>query len=146
VSRVGGNAQTKIMKKVGGRLRISMAQYRELAAFAQFGSDLDPATQAQLTRGGRLVEVLKQKQYAPMSLSNQVLQIYAGTAGLLDDLPVGSVVRFCEELVEYAKEHGQDIVHEIETVRDLSDELEAKMKSLILRCKDKLAGSDSGKD
>ena len=146
VSRVGGNAQTKIMKKVGGRLRISMAQYRELAAFAQFGSDLDPATQAQLTRGGRLVEVLKQKQYAPMSLSNQVLQIYAGTAGLLDDLPVGSVVRFCEELVEYAKEHGHDIIHEIETVRDLSDELEAKMKSLILRCKDKFAGSDSGKD
>ena len=140
VSRVGGNAQTKAMKKVGGQLRISMAQYRELAAFAQFGSDLDAATQAQLTRGERLVEILKQKQYAPQSLSHQVLQLYAGGNGLVDDLPADSVIRFCEELVKYADEHGTDVLHELETSKEISEDLDKKMKALVLRFKERFAG------
>lgn len=136
VSRVGGNAQTKAMKKVGGKMRIMMAQYRELQAFAQFGSDLDPATQAQLTRGERLVEVLKQDQYRPMKLSHQVLQIYAGNNGFLDDLRVEDVTRFCAELLEYAEENGQDIIHTIETQQQLDDDLEKNMQLLIEKFKE----------
>ena len=135
VSRVGGNAQTKAMKKVGGQLRIAMAQYRELAAFAQFGSDLDAATQAQLTRGERLVEVLKQGQYVPMALAHQVLQIFAGTNGLLDDLPAAKVIDFCAAFQAHAEEHGADVVHEIETQKDISDELDKKIRALIQRFK-----------
>src|SRR5690606_25208660 len=93
VSRVGGNAQTKAMKSVAGKLRLDLAQYRELAAFAQFGSDLDAATQRQLTRGERMVEVLKQDQYAPMSMPDQVMIIWCGINGMLDDLPVTSIRR-----------------------------------------------------
>ncbi|HUT24916.1 MAG TPA: F0F1 ATP synthase subunit alpha [Sumerlaeia bacterium] len=139
VSRVGGHAQTKAMKKVGGQLRIAMAQYRELAAFAQFGSDLDAATRAQLTRGERLVEVLKQKQYAPMPLSHQVLQLYAGVNGHLDDLPADRVISFCERLIQYADKQGHDVLHEIETTRDISDELAAKIQTLMARFKEQYA-------
>jgi F-type H+/Na+-transporting ATPase subunit alpha len=137
VSRVGGNAQTKAMKKVGGKLRMAMAQYRELAAFAQFGSDLDAGTRAQLTRGERLVEILKQKQYSPMSLSQQVLQLYAGTNGYLDDIPVNLVGDFIEKLVKYAEENAQDIMNEIETVKDINAELETKVKATIATFKEK---------
>src|SRR5206468_12539968 len=94
VSRVGGNAQTKAMKQVAGSLRLEMAQFRELAAFAQFGSDLDKATLAQLERGKRLVEILKQPQYSPSPFERQVVMIYAGTGGYLDDVPVERVRRF----------------------------------------------------
>ncbi|NQU44778.1 F0F1 ATP synthase subunit alpha, partial [bacterium] len=139
VSRVGGNAQTKAMKKVGGNLRISMAQYRELAAFAQFGSDLDASTQAQITRGERLVEVLKQKQYSPMSLPHQVLQLYAGSQGFLDDLPALLVTDFCAKLIDYADKSGQDVLHEIETKRELSDDLEKRMQALLTRFKEESA-------
>jgi len=143
VSRVGGNAQTKAMKKVGGMLRISMAQFRELAAFAQFGSDLDEATRAQLTRGDRLVEVLKQKQYAPMPLAQQVLQIFAGTSGYLDDIETGQVVDVCDKLVAYADEHAHDVVHEIETAQDIDEELDKKMHALVKRFKETLAEAES---
>ncbi|MBN1868372.1 F0F1 ATP synthase subunit alpha [Candidatus Sumerlaeota bacterium] len=131
VSRVGGNAQTKAMKKVGGRLRIDMAQYREMAAFAQFGSDLDEATQKQIRRGERLMEVLKQKQYAPMPLSHQVLQLFAGSAGLLDELPVSCIVDFVDKMIEYAVDHGADVFHEIETTQDLNEDIEKKMRAVI---------------
>lgn len=146
VSRVGGNAQTKAMKKVGGQLRISMAQYREMAAFAQFGSDLDAATQAQLTRGGRLVEILKQKQFEPMSLSGQVLQLFTGAKGLVDDLPADNVIEFCEQLLVYANEHGLDVMHEIETEKQISDELSTKMENLIKRFKNQFAGTDQAEE
>jgi F-type H+-transporting ATPase subunit alpha len=137
VSRVGGAAQTKAMKKVAGGLRAQLAQFRELAAFAQFGSDLDAATRAQLTRGERLVEIFKQKQYSPMPLSHQVLQIYAGTRGMLDDLPVAEVQPFCDQIVKYAQENGQDILHEIDTTKVLGDELEKRVQALIQECKTK---------
>ncbi len=101
VSRVGGAAQTAAMKKVAGTLRLDLAQYRELAAFAQFGSDLDKSSQAQLTRGKRLVEVLKQRQYAPIPVEKQIAIVYAGTSGVLDDLPVEQVRQFEEELYKF---------------------------------------------
>jgi F-type H+-transporting ATPase subunit alpha len=136
VSRVGGNAQTKAMKKVGGKLRISMAQYRELAAFAQFGSDLDESTRQQIVRGERLVEILKQKQYAPMTLSHQVLQLYAGINGYVDDIPVDKAREFCDQLVEWAEKNGHDVIHTIETVKDIDAELDKKIKDLILHFKE----------
>ena len=101
VSRVGGNAQIKAMRQVAGRLRLDLAQYRALAAFAQFGSDLDKATQAQLTRGERMVELLKQDQYVPMPVEQQVISIFTGTNGYLDDLPVGAVRRFEGEFLAF---------------------------------------------
>src|SRR2546425_7174447 len=97
VSRVGGNAQIKAMRQVAGKLRLDLAQYRALAAFAQFGSDLDKATQAQLTRGERMVELLKQEQFVPMAVEQQVLSIWAGTNGYLDDVPVAAVRKFESE-------------------------------------------------
>lgn len=131
VSRVGGNAQTHIMKAVGGRLRLDMAQYRELAAFAQFGSDLDKATLAQLTRGQRLTEVLKQDQYQPLSLSDQVTVILAGTVGFLDDVPAEAVRRFETELRQFMSQRYHNIVHEIETNKKMTDAIEEKMKKAI---------------
>ncbi|KPL06128.1 ATP F0F1 synthase subunit alpha [candidate division BRC1 bacterium SM23_51] len=131
VSRVGGNAQTHAMKTVGGRLRLDMAQYRELAAFAQFGSDLDKATQLQLTRGQQLTEVLKQDQYQPLSLSDQVIIIFAGTNGFLDDLPQEAVLRFEAELKKFIDEKYHDLAHEIETTKQMSDELAAKLRKAI---------------
>ena len=101
VSRVGGSAQIKAMRQVAGSLKLELAQYRELAAFAQFGSDLDKATQAQLNRGQRLVEVLKQKQFSPLPFSKQILIIFAGTGGFFDDLPVEQVREFEAELYKF---------------------------------------------
>jgi F-type H+-transporting ATPase subunit alpha len=137
VSRVGGNAQTKAMKAVGGKMRLDLAQYRELAAFAQFGSDLDKATQAQLTRGERLVEILKQPQYEPQSLSRQVVIIFAATNGFLDDLPVLDCGRFESEMHDYLGEAYHDIYHEIETAKEISAELEEKMKKAVGEFKEK---------
>jgi F-type H+-transporting ATPase subunit alpha len=131
VSRVGGNAQTKAMRKVGGQLRLDMAQYRELAAFAQFGSDLDAATQAQLTRGARLVEVLKQDQFVPKPLSHQVTILFAGTQGYLDSLPVTEVRRFEEGLMKFIDERYADIFLDIEKTKELSDELQGRMRKAI---------------
>ncbi|MCW2607469.1 MAG: synthase alpha subunit, partial [Frankiales bacterium] len=107
VSRVGGAAQVKAMKSVSGRLRLDLAQYRELEAFAAFGSDLDKASKAQLERGARLVELLKQPQYAPFSVERQVVSIWAGTNGFLDDVPVNDIRRFEAEFLDYvARSHG----------------------------------------
>jgi F-type H+-transporting ATPase subunit alpha len=131
VSRVGGNAQTKAMKKVAGRLRLDLAQYRELAAFAQFGSDLDKATLAQLKRGEKMVELLKQGQYQPYSLWQQVIAIYAGTAGHLDDIKTEEVRKFEKALLKMMEERHSNIVQEIETTKTLSDELIRKLDEAI---------------
>ncbi len=131
VSRVGGNAQTKAMKKVGGQLRISMAQFRELAAFAQFGSDLDASTQAQLNRGERLVEILKQPQYKPMALGHQVLQLFAGVHGLVDSIPTESMLHFCDAFIAHADKAGSDIIHQIETKKEIDDALNDKIEEFI---------------
>src|SRR5512137_1067378 len=115
VSRVGGAAQVKAMKQVAGRLKLELAQFRELAAFAQFGSDLDKATLAQLERGRRLVEVLKQGQYSPIPFERQVIIILAGTGGILDDLPIESVLKFEEDLYRWLDVRARDVVEELRT-------------------------------
>jgi F-type H+-transporting ATPase subunit alpha len=121
VSRVGGNAQIKAMKQVAGTLRLDLARYRELAAFAQFGSDLDKATQATLARGARLVELLKQGQYAPYPVEQQVMIIFAGTKGSIDDLPVSDVQRFRDEMLGYLENAHPEIGRAIAEEKTLSD-------------------------
>jgi len=131
VSRVGGKAQTKAMKSVAGKLRLDLAQYRELAAFAKFGSDLDKATQAQITRGERMVEVLKQDQYVPMSLEDQVMIIFAGVQGYLDDVPVESVSDFEAGILKYMASEYPEVKHALAESRELSDETESKLREGI---------------
>jgi F-type H+-transporting ATPase subunit alpha len=131
VSRVGGNAQIKAMKQVAGTLRLSLAQYRDLAAFAQFGSDLDKATQAQLGRGKRLVEILKQGQYTPLPVERQVLIVYAGTNGYLDDLPVEECLPFEKELYAHIDLHHKDLRQEIVAKGSLDDALKGKIKAAL---------------
>jgi F-type H+-transporting ATPase subunit alpha len=131
VSRVGGAAQTKAMKQVAGRLRLDLAQYREMAAFAQFGSELDKATQAQLARGERMVEVLKQDQYQPLPMEKQVLIIYAGVNGFLDDLPVSKIRQFEKEYYAFMDNKHPEIVREIAEKKVLSDELQKKINQAI---------------
>ncbi|WP_227762534.1 F0F1 ATP synthase subunit alpha [Zhaonella formicivorans] len=131
VSRVGGAAQIKAMKQVAGRLRIDLAQYRELAAFAQFGSDLDKATQARLARGERIVEILKQGQYEPMPVEEQVVSIYTAVNGYLDDVPVDKVRKFEAEFLTFMKNSHPDILKEIVTSGKLSDELIESLKKAI---------------
>ncbi len=114
VSRVGGAAQTKAMKQVAGTLRLDLAQFRELAAFAQFGSDLDKSTLAQIERGKRMVELLKQGQYVPMSMVEQVTVLFAATQGFIDDIPVESVRKFEEEILRYMKDRKADVLKELE--------------------------------
>ncbi len=121
VSRVGGNAQIKGMRQVAGRLRLDLAQYRALAAFAQFGSDLDKATQAQLTRGERMVELLKQGQFEPMPVEQQVISIFTGVNGYLDDLPVEAVRRFETEFLAFVAKHYAEVEHNIRTTKAISD-------------------------
>ena len=131
VSRVGGAAQIKAMKKVAGTLRLDLAQYRELAAFAQFGSDLDKATQTKLTRGERLVELLKQPQYQPAPVEEQVTVLYAGTRGFLDDVSVADAIRFGSELVEFMRNQKSDVLAEIVQTKDLGAETEKKLVAAI---------------
>ena len=131
VSRVGGAAQIKAMKKVAGTLRLDLAQYRELAAFAQFGSDLDKSTQQKLTRGERLVELLKQPQYQPMPVEEQVISLYAGTRGYLDDIPVEAVRKFEDELLDFMRNQKAEILNEIVETQDLSAELDKKIAAAI---------------
>jgi F-type H+/Na+-transporting ATPase subunit alpha len=131
VSRVGGAAQIKAMKQVAGTLRLDLAQYRELAAFAQFGSDLDKSTQQRLNRGMRLVELLKQPQYQPMNAAEQVISLYAGTRGLMDDLPVSAVAKFETELLEYMRNQRADILDAIKTKQALDADLEAQLREAI---------------
>ncbi len=130
VSRVGGNAQIKAMRQVAGSLRLDLANYRELEAFVKFGSDLDKATQAQITRGQRLVEILKQDQYEPMPVAKQIVIIFVGTEGMLDDLPVGAVRRFEKEFLEYIDNKDPKIFQEIEDKKIISDELKDKIKGV----------------
>ncbi len=131
VSRVGSAAQIKAMKKVAGKMRLEAAQYRELAAFAQFGSDLDDETLAKLERGKRLLEIFKQDQYVPISVANQVLIFYAVTSGLLDNIPVDKIDKFEEELFRYATNSGQDILDEIVKKGELNKDLTKKVEVLI---------------
>ncbi|MDX1683365.1 MAG: hypothetical protein R3336_09610, partial [Phycisphaeraceae bacterium] len=126
VSRVGGNAQIKAMKQVAGSLRLDLAAYRELEAFAQLGTDLDKSTQRQLDRGERMVELLKQPQYSPLGTIDQVIQIFAGTRGLLDDLPVEEVQDFAAGLVDHFKNQAIDLRNQLVEAKAFDDELEAK--------------------
>src|SRR5216110_1278350 len=128
VSRVGGNAQTKAMKKIAGSLRLDLAAYRELEAFAQLGTELDAATQRQLDRGARLVELLKQPQYQPMKISEQVAVIYAGTKGYMDDVPVARIGEFQTSFLEYANASHTQGMTNIETQKELTDDNEAALK------------------
>jgi F-type H+-transporting ATPase subunit alpha len=131
VSRVGGNAQIKAMKQVAGRLRLDLAQYRELEAFAQFGSELDPATQRQLARGARVVEVLKQPQYQPMRVDQQVIVIFAVTNGLIDDVDVPKIKEWEKGLLEFIAAQHSAIVDEIKTKKAISDDLSGRLKKAI---------------
>ncbi len=131
VSRVGGSAQIKAMKQVAGTLRLELAQYRELKAFAQFGSDLDKVTQQQLHRGERLVELLKQGQYLPLPVERQVVSIFAGTKGFLDGIPTEDVLRFEAEMLAYMDSKHADIFETIKTEQSLSDELIEKLSAAI---------------
>ena len=135
VSRVGGAAQIKAMKKVAGTLRLDLAQYRELAAFAQFGSDLDKATKTKLTRGERLVELLKQPQYQPMPVEEQVAVLYAGTRGYLDDVAVTDAIRFGTELVDFMRNQKSDVLAEIVQTKDLGAETEKKLAAALTEFK-----------
>ncbi len=140
VSRVGGNAQTKAMKKVAGKLRLELAQYRELAAFAKFATDLDEATRKQLIRGEKLVEVLKQGQFTPVPLEKQVAIIYAGTHGFLDDLPNERIRDFEQGLWEFIEEKYPEIFHRIRETKDLDEETEGWLKKAISEFKAQFTG------
>jgi F-type H+/Na+-transporting ATPase subunit alpha len=131
VSRVGGAAQTKAMKSVAGKLRLSLAAYREMAAFAQFGSDLDKATQAQLARGERMVELLKQDQYSPLPAEEQVILLFAGINGFIDDYPVADIRRYEKELLEYMRTRKKDVVDGIRTVGALDEGLTGKLRGAL---------------
>jgi len=131
VSRVGGSAQTKAMKKIAGRLRLDLAQFRELEAFAAFGSDLDAASKAQLERGARMVELLKQGQYSPYSLERQIVSIWAGTSGELDSVAVADIRRFEGELLDFIGRERKDIFTVISETKMLEDDTVAKMKSAV---------------
>jgi F-type H+-transporting ATPase subunit alpha len=139
VSRVGGAAQIKAMKQVAGTLRLDLAQYRELQAFAQFGSDLDEATQRQISRGARLVEVLKQDQYQPVEVARQVVVIYAATRGYIDQIPVESVRRYEQELMSYVDNSHPDLLTLIKEKKQLSDEVQDKLKVVLEEFKGKFA-------
>ena len=139
VSRVGGKAQIRAMRQVASKLRLDLAQYRELVIFTQFGTELDKATQAQLERGERMVEILKQEQFVPLPISKQVMIIYCGTRGLLDDLPVGVIKKFETQFFQYMDKSHPEIPAEIESKRELSQELTQKMDAAISAFKDEFA-------
>ena len=141
VSRVGGAAQTKAIKKIAGTLKLELAQFDELAAFSQFASDLDAATQQQLGRGKRLREILKQPQFSPLILAEQVAVVYAGVKGLIDEVPVESVVQFCRELREYLKSNKAEFISKVQTEKQLSDEAEAMLKDAINEVKSTMLAS-----
>jgi F-type H+-transporting ATPase subunit alpha len=131
VSRVGGNAQIKAMKQVAGTLRLELAQYREMAAFAQFGSDLDQATQRQLNRGSRLVELLKQGQYEPLPVEKQILIIFAGTNGFVDDLPAAALKKYEQELYAFVESRHAQLFADILKKRELDNELRERIKKVL---------------
>jgi len=137
VSRVGGSAQVKAMRQVAGSLRLDLAQFRELAAFAQFGSELDKASMAQLNRGRRLTELLKQKQYEPLPVEKQVLLIFAGTEGLLDDLPVADCQAFEQELYRFAENAHPGLLTALREKKILDDDLRTKLREVVTECKER---------
>ena len=131
VSRVGGSAQVKMMKKIAGTLRLDLAQYRELAAFTAFGSDLDEATQRQLNRGERLVELLKQGQFDPMEVTDQVLQLYAATKGYLDEVPVNKINEVATDLVDHIKSRHSELYNELKTQNVINDENDERLNEIL---------------
>ena len=131
VSRVGSAAQLKAMKQVAGSLKLFLAQYREVAAFAQFGSDLDAATKQTLSRGERLTELLKQKQYSPMAVNEMVPLIYAGVNGFLDKVPVNKILQWEADMLNHLKTNETELMSQIEKEGALSKELEAKLKDVV---------------
>ncbi len=143
VSRVGGNAQTKAMKQIAGGLRLDLAQYRDLAAFAQFGSDLDKSSLAQLNRGKHLVEILKQGQFQPLPLEKQIMIIFAGTSGYLDDLPVEQCRKFEDELYRFVDNAHRSVWEEIRTKKALDDNLRAKLKAVVEEFKSRFLAEQS---
>jgi len=145
VSRVGSNAQTKAMKQVAGGLRLSLAQYRALAAFAQMGSELDKASMAQLTRGARMVEILKQGQYSPLPVEKQVAIIYAGTNGVLDDLPLDQIRAFEQELYRFLENAHPAILTTIKEKRTIDDDMKGKLNSAIQEFKSRFVQDQAHK-
>ncbi len=141
VSRVGGSAQTKAMKKIAGRLRLDLAQFRELEAFAAFGSDLDAASKAQLERGARMVELLKQGQYSPYSLERQIVSIWAGTSGALDDVAVADIRRFESELLDFIGRERKEIFTVISETKLLEDDTVSKMEEAVAAFKQRFTSS-----
>jgi len=131
VSRVGGNAQIKAMKKIAGSLRLDLSAFRELEAFAQLGTDLDKATQAQLDRGFRMVEILKQPQYKPMPIAEQVVIIWCGSKGHLDNLPISSLAEFEDKLLTHVRDEFPEILEGITTSGEMSEEQEAELESVV---------------
>jgi F-type H+-transporting ATPase subunit alpha len=141
VSRVGGAAQVKAMRQVAGTLRLDLAQYRELAAFAQFGSDLDKQTQAQLNRGARLVEILKQPQYEPLPVEKQIMLIFAGTNGFLDPIPTGQILDYEKELYRFLDTRHPAVLTTIAEKKQLDDDLRAKMQAALKEFADQFAAA-----
>ena len=137
VSRVGGAAQTKIIKKLGGGVRLALAQYRELAAFSQFASDLDEATRKQLERGKRVTELMKQSQYSPLSVADMAISLFAANEGFLDEVPLNKIISFEKSLHEFSSEKHPDLVNEVNTNCDYNDEVAAKLKTLMEYFKEK---------
>jgi F-type H+-transporting ATPase subunit alpha len=135
VSRVGGAAQTKIIKKLGGGIRIALAQYRELAAFAAFASDLDDATRSQLEHGQRVTELMKQKQYSPLSIAEMAVSIYAANNGYLKDIELKKVLDFEAALLSYMNSEHADLIAHINATGDYSDEIDGKFKAAIEKFK-----------
>jgi F-type H+-transporting ATPase subunit alpha len=131
VSRVGSAAQTKAMKKVAGSIKLELAQYREMAAFAQFGSDLDASTQRLLNRGSKLTELLKQNQYSPLSVAEQVISVFSGVNGYLDDIDLGEIKSFESDLIDLMRSSHQNIINSINESGNLDDDIKDKLIGII---------------
>lgn len=143
VSRVGGKAQIKAMKEVAGRLRLDMSQYREKEAFAQFGTELDKITQRQLERGRRLVEILKQDQLNPMDVEDQIVIIFAGVRGLLDEIPIGDIRRFEEEFLNFLKDKKKDILDSIRSKKEMTESMQKRLRQTIEEFKEVFVTSEA---
>ena len=135
VSRVGSSAQTKAMKKVSGSMKLELAQYREMAAFAQFGSDLDASTQQLLNRGSKLTELLKQKQYSPMTVAEQVISVFCGVKGYLDDIELKEIANFENKIIEKCKSEKPEIIESILSSGKLEEDYEQKLVEVIKQLK-----------
>ena len=138
VSRVGSSAQTKAMKKVSGSMKLELAQYREMAAFAQFGSDLDASTQQLLNRGSKLTELLKQKQYSPMTVAEQVISVFCGVKGYLDDIELKDIANFETKIIEKCKSDKPEIIESIQSSGKLEEDTEKLLVDLVKQLKESL--------